>query len=232
MPLLLAPVIRTNVDLQIEIVPADGHQAAIFRERRPRNVAVFGQLSVKVNCLTTCQPTTFPAHTKGPQESLGDRVWPTYVLQCGSPEVAQGRLHRVGLESVRLPGFSGRRRTNGVNGSLAMYQSPFADFDSVGSGSRAPDRRRQKRVRCPPRDRHQLAHRSNYALVRDLISVAPVHGRGDRHETFGGSRRSFLVRISATSEKLSSVGPMLRNQKSDGGSKATPCRAGVGDTQP
>jgi hypothetical protein len=39
---------RTNVDFQIEIVPADGIRAAIFRKRRLRNVADLGQLSIKV----------------------------------------------------------------------------------------------------------------------------------------------------------------------------------------
>jgi hypothetical protein len=36
-----------------------GHQAAILVKRRPRNVAVFGQLSVKAICSTARQRTTF-----------------------------------------------------------------------------------------------------------------------------------------------------------------------------
>ena len=42
-----APAVRSKVDLQIEIVPADGTSAAKLRKRRLRYVAVFGQLSDK-----------------------------------------------------------------------------------------------------------------------------------------------------------------------------------------
>jgi hypothetical protein len=42
-----APAVRSKVDLQIEIVPADGTSAAKLRKRRLRYVAVSGQLSDK-----------------------------------------------------------------------------------------------------------------------------------------------------------------------------------------
>jgi hypothetical protein len=41
-------VIRNHVDFQIEIVPADGIRAAIFREQRLRNDAISGRLSVEM----------------------------------------------------------------------------------------------------------------------------------------------------------------------------------------
>jgi hypothetical protein len=44
---------RTNLDVQIEIAPADGIKLSFFL----RNVAVFGQLSVKATCLTVWQRT-------------------------------------------------------------------------------------------------------------------------------------------------------------------------------
>jgi hypothetical protein len=48
-PSRMRAVPRTNSDFQIEIVPAEGHQAATFGERRLRYVAVFGQFSVKLS---------------------------------------------------------------------------------------------------------------------------------------------------------------------------------------
>jgi hypothetical protein len=40
--------IGNHVDFQIEIVPADGLRASIFRKQRLRNVADLGQLSVEM----------------------------------------------------------------------------------------------------------------------------------------------------------------------------------------
>jgi hypothetical protein len=52
MPAPVVPVTRTNIVFQIENRARRRHQAAIFRKRRPRYVAVFRQLSVKVIGLT------------------------------------------------------------------------------------------------------------------------------------------------------------------------------------
>ena len=51
MPMPKAPALQAKIHFQIRIVPADGTRAA-KRKRRPRYVAVFGQLSVKAICLS------------------------------------------------------------------------------------------------------------------------------------------------------------------------------------
>jgi hypothetical protein len=54
----MAPVSRTNVDFQIEFVPADGIRATSWKKRRPRIVAVLRQLSAKLISLTAHESST------------------------------------------------------------------------------------------------------------------------------------------------------------------------------
>jgi hypothetical protein len=63
MPAPIAIRIKSISSLKMCLPTASGCH---FRQRRPRYVAVFGQLSVKVICLTVRHRTMFPDRTIGP----------------------------------------------------------------------------------------------------------------------------------------------------------------------
>jgi hypothetical protein len=84
---------RTNVNFQIETVPADGVSHFSYK-RRPRNVATFGQHLVKLINSTVCQRTILVARraanshpaTRLHRHDVGvmiDNPFPLYLLQCG-----------------------------------------------------------------------------------------------------------------------------------------------------
>jgi hypothetical protein len=102
MPLLMAPVIRTNVDFQIEIVPADGIRLPFSGSGDLGTSPFFGQLSVRTIRLTVRQRTTVPAYKIRPaRKSLPEQIgrfWPSasfssfgefgighYLLHFGAP---------------------------------------------------------------------------------------------------------------------------------------------------
>jgi hypothetical protein len=80
--------VKTNVNFQIENVPADGIRLPFSASGDFGTSPSFGQLSVKPNCTTMRQGTTFLPHKIGSQETLRERYARTAsglpILQCAA----------------------------------------------------------------------------------------------------------------------------------------------------
>jgi hypothetical protein len=73
-----APMIRTNINFQIEILPADGIKLSLFWKRRPRNVTVFWAALSRANQLD--RASTYHSGCITPSEFMSSD--PAAPAQC------------------------------------------------------------------------------------------------------------------------------------------------------